>query len=80
MDRMPSNDALKVVRAMVSSREEIGISGSSSAKYSSYGDLVRSVSPKATAGASILTGSSAMPPLSSTAPEGQDWAEWFERD
>ena len=37
-DRMPSNDALEVLRAMVSSREEIGDFRLLVGEYSSYGD------------------------------------------
>jgi hypothetical protein len=77
-DRMPSNDALKVLRAMVSSREEIGDFRLLVGEYSGYGDLGAVVWRKGDLWRvdSYSNHGNVTPAVEP--PEGQDWAKWFE--
>ena len=77
-DRMPSNDALNVLRAMVSSREEIGDFRLLVGEYSGYGDRGAVVWRKGDRWRvdSYWEHGDVTPVVEP--PEGQDWAKWFE--
>jgi hypothetical protein len=77
-DRMPSNDALEVLRAMVSSREEIGDFRLLVGEYSIYGDRGAVVWRKGDRWRvdSYSNDGNVTPVVEP--PNDRDWAEWFE--
>ena len=77
-DRMPSNDALAVLRAIAKSRERIGDFRLLVGESPAYGQFGSVVGVKGIAGEWIYTGTTAMTTLRSSHLKDQNWAEWFE--